>query len=144
MTEFASIAAAEVGCRRKPASDGDIQNRLCSLQQHRSRTVEAQLQIVVARTRTQVPGKQALELSRRQADLGGNLLHGSRFVMAGLHDADRRDEPRVGNAEATLHCHPLRILRAPDARVDELLDSYAGRFMADFYAFEPAPERPSS
>jgi hypothetical protein len=29
-------------------------------------------------------------------------------------------------------------------RVDELLDSYTGRFMADFYTFEPAPERPSS
>jgi biotin carboxylase len=41
--------------------------------------------------------------------------------------------------------HAGLIVRSEDPkRVDELLDSYTGRFMADFYAFEPAPERPSS
>ena len=41
--------------------------------------------------------------------------------------------------------HAGLIVRSEDPkRVDELLDSYTGRFMEDFYAFEPAPERPSS
>jgi len=29
-------------------------------------------------------------------------------------------------------------------RVDQLLDDYTGRFLQDFYASEPAPERPTS
>jgi hypothetical protein len=41
--------------------------------------------------------------------------------------------------------HAGLIVRSGDARrVDELLDNYTGRFLQDFYAFQPAPERPSS
>ena len=41
--------------------------------------------------------------------------------------------------------HAGLIVRSDDPRrIDQLLDNYTGRFLQDFYAFEPAPERPSS
>ncbi len=40
--------------------------------------------------------------------------------------------------------HAGLIVASPDqARVQQLLDQYTGRFMQDFYASEPAPDRPS-
>ena len=39
--------------------------------------------------------------------------------------------------------HAGLIVRSQDPkRIDQLLDSYTGRFLQDFYAFAPAPERP--
>ena len=41
--------------------------------------------------------------------------------------------------------HAGLIVRSQDPkRIVELLDSYTGRFLQDFYAFAPAPERPTS
>jgi len=41
--------------------------------------------------------------------------------------------------------HAGLIVRSDDPRrVDQLLNDYAGRFLQDFYAFEPAPDRPTS
>jgi biotin carboxylase len=41
--------------------------------------------------------------------------------------------------------HAGLIVRSEDPkRVDQLLDSYTGRFMQDFYAYAPAPDQPSS
>jgi len=41
--------------------------------------------------------------------------------------------------------HAGLIVQSEDPkRVDQLLDDYTGRFLQDFYAFQPAPERPSS
>ena len=41
--------------------------------------------------------------------------------------------------------HAGLIVRSEDPkRVDQLLDDYTGRFLQDFYAFAPAPERPPS
>jgi hypothetical protein len=41
--------------------------------------------------------------------------------------------------------HAGLILSSPSLkRIEELLNSYAERFRNDFYAFQPAPERPTS
>jgi biotin carboxylase len=41
--------------------------------------------------------------------------------------------------------HAGLIVQSQDPRrIDQLLDSYTGRFLQDFYAYAPAPERPTS
>jgi biotin carboxylase len=41
--------------------------------------------------------------------------------------------------------HAGLIVASPDARrIDQLLDEYTGRFLQDFYASAPAPDRPSA
>ncbi len=53
-------------------------------------------------------------------------------------------DPEIVLRVAKRH-HAGLIVRSGDPRrVDELLEHYTGRFLQDFYAYEPAPERPSS
>ena len=41
--------------------------------------------------------------------------------------------------------HAGLIVQSQDPkRIDQLLDNYTGRFLQDFYAYAPAPERPTS
>jgi hypothetical protein len=43
------------------------------------------------------------------------------------------------------HHHAGFVLRSKNPqRVAELLDSYTGRFLADFYASQPVPDKPTA
>ena len=42
------------------------------------------------------------------------------------------------------HHAGLIVASQDPKRVDQLLDDYTGRFLQDFYAYAPAPERPTS
>ena len=57
-------------------------------------------------------------------------------------DMSRYDDPEIVKRIPKAH-HAGLIVRSPDyARVESLLDSYAQRFVSDFLATMPAPERP--
>ena len=59
-------------------------------------------------------------------------------------DTSKYDDPEIVYRVAKKHHAGLIVRSADPKRVDQLLDDYTGRFLHDFYAFEPAPERPSS
>jgi ATP-grasp domain len=59
-------------------------------------------------------------------------------------DTSGYTDPEIVSRVDKTH-HAGLIVRSPDPRrVDELLDSYTSRFFQDFYASQPAPERPPS
>jgi biotin carboxylase len=59
-------------------------------------------------------------------------------------DTSHYTDPEIVFRVAKKH-HAGLIVRSEDPkRVDQLLDDYTGRFLQDFYAFAPAPDRPGS
>jgi biotin carboxylase len=59
-------------------------------------------------------------------------------------DTSHYTDPEIVFRVAKKH-HAGLIVRSEDPkRVDQLLDDYTGRFLQDFYASAPAPDRPSS
>jgi hypothetical protein len=79
------------------------------------------------------------------ASLGGDFA-GSVISLA------RQDEPDTGaytDAEIVLRLHKphhagIIVKSASEQRVRELVESYAVRFLEDFCAVLPAPEKPTS
>jgi biotin carboxylase len=88
------------------------------------------------------------------------LARGAQYALAPLREdfagsvisLARQDEPDTGaytDPEIVLRLHKPHhaglIVASPSAdRVKQLLDSYAGRFLEDFCAVLPAPEKPTS
>jgi biotin carboxylase len=59
-------------------------------------------------------------------------------------DTSQYSDPEIVRRIAKKHHAGLIVQSEDPNRVDQLLDDYAVRFLSDFYAFEPAPERPTS
>jgi len=59
-------------------------------------------------------------------------------------DTSNYTDPEIVFRVSKDHHAGLIVQSEDPKRVDQLLDEYAGRFLQDFYAFEPAPERPTS
>ncbi len=80
----------------------------------------------MARAGTQILGEQALELACRQFDVRCDFLHRSRLVLRVFHHADGGNQFLVCHAEPALDRHFLRILRAADTWMNELLRHIVG------------------
>jgi biotin carboxylase len=59
-------------------------------------------------------------------------------------DMSQYTDPEIVYRVSKDHHAGLIVQSEDPKRVDQLLDDYTGRFLQDFYAFEPAPERPTS
>ena len=59
-------------------------------------------------------------------------------------DTSQYPDPEIVFRVHTDHHAGLIVQSEDPKRVDQLLEDYTGRFLQDFYAFEPAPERPTS
>jgi biotin carboxylase len=86
-------------------------------------------------------GKQPYKLPKARREYSG--------VIVSLARQENPDTSAYKDPEIVLrvpkHHHAGFILRSPKSeRVTELLDSYSKRFMQDFYAMQPVPEKPSS
>lgn len=86
-------------------------------------------------------GKEPYELPRPRREYGG--------VIVSLARQENPDTSAYSDPEIVLrvpkHHHAGLVLRSPKSeRITELLGSYSKRFIQDFYAMQPVPERPSA
>lgn len=86
-------------------------------------------------------GKEPYELPNPRREYGG--------VIVSLARQENPDTSAYNDPEIVLRVpkphHAGFVLRSPKSeRVVELLDSYSKRFMQDFYAMQPVPEKPSA
>ena len=86
-------------------------------------------------------GKTPYVLPKTRRDYAG--------VVISLARQDNPDTSAYNDAEIVLripkHHHAGFVLRSPrPQRITELLDSYSTRFLNDFYATQPVPDRPSA
>lgn len=70
-------------------------------------------------------------------------------VAISLARQDNPDTSAYNDPEIVLripkHHHAGFVIRSPKSRrISELLDSYSARFLNDFYATEPVPDKPSA
>lgn len=86
-------------------------------------------------------GKSAYALPQTREDYGGVVLSLARQECP---DTRAYTDPEIVYRVAKRH-HAGFVLRSPrDARIVELLDSYAARFVQDFLATAPVPEKPTA
>ena len=86
-------------------------------------------------------GKTPYRLPKTRRDYAG--------VAISLARQDNPDTSAYNDPEIVLripkHHHAGFVIRSPKSqRIAELLDSYSARFLNDFYATEPVPDKPSS
>jgi biotin carboxylase len=86
-------------------------------------------------------GKKPYKLPKARRDYAG--------VIVSLARQERPDTSAYTDAEIVhrvpKHHHAGFVLQSPKpARIEELLDSYATRFIQDFYATAPVPEKPTA
>jgi len=86
-------------------------------------------------------GKSTYALPQTREDYGGVVLSLARQECP---DTRAYTDPEIVYRVAKIH-HAGFVLRSPrDARIVELLDSYAARFVQDFLATAPVPEKPTA
>ena len=86
-------------------------------------------------------GKSAYELPETRHEYAGIVLSLARQEVP---DTSAYAEPEIVYRVAKTH-HAGFVLRSPRSeRITELLDSYASRFVQDFLATAPVPERPTA
>lgn len=86
-------------------------------------------------------GKSAYELPQTREEYGGVVLSLARQERP---DTGAYTDPEIVYCVTKKH-HAGFVLRSPrDARIVELIDSYAARFVQDFLATAPVPERPTA
>jgi biotin carboxylase len=86
-------------------------------------------------------GKQPYHLPQTRADYAGVILSLARQAAP---DTSAYNDPEIVY-RVTKHHHAGFVLKSPSAeRIQELLDSYAARFLNDFMATQPVPERPTA
>ena len=86
-------------------------------------------------------GKQPYQLPHTSHDYAGVLVSLARQERP---DTSAYNDPEIVYRITKYH-HAGFVLKSPQPeRIQELLDSYAKRFQADFLATQPVPERPSS
>jgi len=86
-------------------------------------------------------GRQPYQLPQTRSDYAGAILSLARQASP---DTSAYDDPEI-IYRVTKHHHAGFVLRAPrPERIQELLDSYAARFLTDFMATQPVPERPTA
>jgi biotin carboxylase len=86
-------------------------------------------------------GKSTYALPQTREDYGGVVLSLARQECP---DTRAYTDPEIVYRVAKRH-HAGFVLRSPrDARIVELLDSYAARFVQDFLATAPVPEKPTA
>jgi len=59
-------------------------------------------------------------------------------------DTSAYTDPEIVLRVSKKHHAGLIVQSQDPRRIDQLLDNYTGRFLQDFYAYAPAPERPTS
>lgn len=86
-------------------------------------------------------GKQPYAPPPARADYAGIILSLARQEAP---DTTAYNDPEIGYRVKKLH-HAGFILKSPSAeRVAQLLDSYAKRFVSDFLAIQPVPDKPTA
>ena len=86
-------------------------------------------------------GKQPYELPPLRQDYAGVIISLARQEVP---DTSAYIDPEITQRIAKYH-HAGFVLKAPSPeRIQELLDSYAQRFQADFLARQPVPDKPTS
>ncbi len=86
-------------------------------------------------------GKQPYELPPVRRDYAGVILSLARQEHP---DTSAYTDPEIVYCVSKYH-HAGFVLKSPSSeRIQELLDSYSARFLGDFLATEPVPEKPTS
>ena len=86
-------------------------------------------------------GKQPYELPQTKKDYAGVILSLARQEYP---DTSAYNDPEIAHRISKYH-HAGLILKSPSfQRVDELLSSYSQRFISDYLATQPVPDKPSS
>jgi len=86
-------------------------------------------------------GKQPYELPQTKKDYAGVILSLARQEYP---DTSAYNDPEIAYRISKYH-HAGLILKSPSfQRVDELLSSYSQRFISDYLATQPVPDKPSS
>ncbi len=86
-------------------------------------------------------GRQPYQLPQIRSDYAGAILSLARQASP---DTSAYGDPEI-IYRVTKHHHAGFVLRSPKPeRIQELLDSYAARFLNDFMATQPVPERPTA
>jgi biotin carboxylase len=86
-------------------------------------------------------GKQPYQLPKTRNDYAGAIVSLARQEQP---DTSSYDDPEIVYRIIKYH-HAGFVLKSPDqARIEQLLASYAKRFQEDFLATAPVPDRPSS
>jgi biotin carboxylase len=86
-------------------------------------------------------GKQPYELPQTKKDYAGVILSLARQEYP---DTSGYNDPEIAYRISKYH-HAGLILKSPSfQRVDELLNSYSQRFISDYLATQPVPDKPSS
>jgi biotin carboxylase len=86
-------------------------------------------------------GKEPYELPKPRREYGGAIVSLARQENP---DTSAYSDPEIV-LRVPKHHHAGFVLRSPKSeRIAELLGSYSKRFMQDFYAMQPVPERPSA
>jgi biotin carboxylase len=86
-------------------------------------------------------GRSLYRLPKTRRDYAGVIVSLARLEKP---DTSAYSDPEIV-MRVTKHHHAGFVLKSPKAeRIKELLDSYVPRFLEDFYATQPVPEKPSS
>jgi biotin carboxylase len=86
-------------------------------------------------------GKELYQLPEPRREYGGVIVTLARQENP---DTSAYNDPEIV-LRVTMHHHAGFVLRSPKSeRILELLESYSGRFMQDFYATQPVPEKPTA
>jgi len=86
-------------------------------------------------------GKQPYQLPRRREDYAGVIISLARQQEP---DTSAYNDPEISYRIAKFH-HAGFVLKSSSAqRIEELLASYTQRFVADFLATQPVPDKPTS
>ncbi len=86
-------------------------------------------------------GKTPYSIPPQRADYAGVIVSLARQEEP---DTSAYDDPEIVYRVKKYH-HAGFVVKSPDpARVKELLESYSGRFVTDFLATQPVPDKPSS
>ena len=86
-------------------------------------------------------GKTPYSISPQRSDYAGVIVS---LARQGEPDTSAYNDPEIVYRVKKYH-HAGFVVKSPDpARVKELLESYSGRFVTDFLATQPVPDKPSS
>jgi biotin carboxylase len=86
-------------------------------------------------------GKEPYRAPKRKKDYAAVILSLARQEEP---DTSAYDDPEIGMRIKRDHHAGFVLRSAKPERIRELLESYRERFRNDFYAFEPAPDKPTS
>jgi hypothetical protein len=86
-------------------------------------------------------GKQPYELPPVRRDYAGVILSLARQEHP---DTSAYTDPEIVYRVSKYHHAGFVLKSSGSERIQELLDSYSARFLGDFLATEPVPEKPTS